>query len=282
MERNTHAATLIVVVTLVGVVFAGAETRKELRFNVGKKASLSVTNGYGPISVKPSNGKQIVIVVTTYSDKVEIDQAQRGSRVEVLSHLLPGADADSGRVNYDVAVPPDAAVMLHSTSGGLRIEKLHGDVTVEQSMGDVDVRDFRDAHLHIKTLDGEVVLNNIRDGHVEISSVGGNVVLNSVNGPYLQVNSTSGNIQYDGDFGFAGEYLLMSHTGNIEAVAPAYASIDVTARSVNGQVVNDFTLEPEHVPFMAKAGSAFAGTINKAASRVKLLSFSGKIHLKKR
>jgi hypothetical protein len=47
-------------------------------------------------------------------------------------------------------------------------------------------------------------------------------------------------------------------------------------------VENDFPLEPKHTPFIAKAGSAFAGTVGRAASVVKLLSFSGKIHLKKR
>jgi hypothetical protein len=96
------------------------------------------------------------------------------------------------------------------------------------------------------------------------------------------VNSSSGKIRYDGDFGDNGEYSLTSHTGDIEAMAPAYASIDVTARSVQGQVDNDFPLQPEHTSFPVRAGSAFAGTINKAASSVKLFSFSGKIHLKKK
>jgi DUF4097 and DUF4098 domain-containing protein YvlB len=127
-----------------------------------------------------------------------------------------------------------------------------------------------------------VTLTNIRDGHVEITSVSGEVVLNSVNGPLVQVNSTSGRIRYDGDFGSGGEYSLTSHSGDIEASAPADASIDVTARSVRGKVENDFLLQPKHTPFAIKAGSAFAGTMGKAASSVNLLSFSGKIHLKKR
>jgi hypothetical protein len=98
----------------------------------------------------------------------------------------------------------------------------------------------------------------------------------------VQVNSTSGKIRYDGDFGNGGEYYLASHTGEIEASAPNDASIDVTARSVRGKVENDFSLEPKHTPFVIRAGSAFAGTMNKAASSVRLFSFSGKIHLKKR
>ena len=67
-------------------------------------------------------------------------------------------------------------------------------------------------------------------------------LMNSVNGPLVLVNSNSGKIHYDGEFGGGGEYTLTSHTGDIEAMAPSYASIDVTARSEQGKVENDFQL----------------------------------------
>jgi hypothetical protein len=126
-----------------------------------------------------------------------------------------------------------------------------------------------------------VSLTNVH-GHVEVVSMGGDVLMNGVNGPLVQVNSNSGRIHYDGDFGSAGEYEFTSHTGNIEALAPAYASIDVLARSTTGPVQSDFSLEPKHAPFATKVGSAFSGTLGMAASSVRLFSFSGKIHLKKR
>jgi hypothetical protein len=99
----------------------------------------------------------------------------------------------------------------------------------------------------------------------------------------VRVNSSSGDIRYDGDFAFGGEYSLISHTGNIEATAPTYASIEVTARSVKGQVENEFPLQPKgHTSFPMDTVRNLVGTAGKAASSVKLLSFSGKIHLKKR
>ena len=84
----------------------------------------------------------------------------------------------------------------------------------------MEVRDISNAHVHVRTLNGSVTLTNIRNGHVEVTSVGGDVVLNSVNGPLVQVNSTSGKIHYEGDFGNSGEYMLTSHSGDIEASAP--------------------------------------------------------------
>jgi len=134
-------------------------------------------------------------------------------------------------------------------------------------------------------LNGPVTLTNVQDGHVEVDSLSGNVTLKSVNGPLVQVISTSGEISYVGDFGDHGEYRLTSHSGNIEAIVPDTISADVSARSVKGEVHDDVHLQPkEHPSFVLKEGSAFWGTMGRAAvsSTVVLRSFSGKIHLRKR
>ncbi|MGH9528828.1 MAG: DUF4097 family beta strand repeat-containing protein [Terriglobales bacterium] len=275
-------AKLVGIVVLAGAVFAGAETRQQLHFKVGRKPSVSINNQYGPISVKAGARGEVVITAVLHSDKVEVDQSHRGNRVDIISHLLAGADQSTGQVDYEVLVPTDADVTLTSMTGPLHAEKLHGDVIMEGNTATVDVRDVSDGHVHVKTLNGPVTLTDIRDGHVEITSLGGDVVLTSVDGPLVEVNSSSGKISYNGNFGSGGEYSLTSHTGDIEATAPSYASIDVTARSEQGQVENDFQLQPKHTSFPIRAGSAFAGTVGKAASSVKLFSFSGKIHLKKR
>src|SRR5215472_1541022 len=272
----------------IGVMLAGslaAESRKEYRFNVGAKAGISVNNPYGSVSVKPSTGNTVVVNATLASDKVEIDNSVVGNRVELQSHLLPGSDAQSGRVDYEILVPADASITLHSSTGTLHAEKLHGDMTLEGAAANVDLRDISDAHVHVKTLNGPVFLTNVQDGHVEVDSLSGNVTLKSVNGPLVQVISTSGTISYVGDFGDHGEYRLTSHSGDIEAVVPDNTSADVNARTVRGEVHDDIPLQPkQHPSFVLKEGSAFWGTMGRAAasSTVVLRSFSGKIHLRKR
>jgi DUF4097 and DUF4098 domain-containing protein YvlB len=284
MERRQRAAKLAALMLIAGVAaVAASETRKEYRFTVGPQASVSINNQYGPISVKPGSGNLVVVRVLLRSDKVEVDRNQSGNRVDILSHLFPGATAETGKVDYEVLVPSDANVTLHSTTGPLGAEKLQGDVSVEGATATVDVRDISNAHVHIKTLNGPVTLTRVHDGHVEITSVSGDVVMDEVSGPVVQVNSSSGKIRYQGDFGGGGEYSFTSHTGDIDASAPTNASIDVTARSVKGQVDNDFPLLPKgHISFPIDKARSLVGTAGKAASSVKLLSFSGKIHLKKR
>lgn len=264
---------------------ATAETHKELRFTVAPKAALSVNNPYGSISVRPSSGAVVVVNATLSSDKVEVDNNFAGNRVELRSHLLPGADSQSGRVDYEIQVPPDTTLALHSSYGTLHAEKLHGDVTLEGAGANVDVRDISDAHIHVKTLNGPVTLTNVQDGHVEVDSLSGNVTLNGVDGPLVQVISTSGGINYVGDFGDHGEYRLTSHSGDIDAIVPDTTSADVSARSVRGEVHDDIHLQPkQHTSFVLKEGSAFWGTMGRAAvsSTVVLRSFNGKIHLRKR
>ena len=283
MQRSLYATELTVVVLISLATLVVAETKKEYRFEVGPKAKVSIVNQFGAVSVKPSTGNYVLVNATIYSDRVEVDHAQSGSRVDVQSHLLSGATPDNSRVDYEVLVPADASIDMESTTGPLHAERLHGDVEAEGANATIDVRDITGSHVHVKTMAGPITLTNIRDGHVEIDSVSGDVTLTSVTGPLVRVSSTSGKIQYDGDFGYAGEYRFNSHSGNIDATIPEDASVDVKAQSVRGQVQSDLRLQPKvHTSFLVKEGSSFAGTINKAASSVWLRTFSGKIHLKKR
>jgi len=188
-------------------------------------------------------------------------------------------------VDYEILVPPDTNLALHSSSGTLKAEKIHGDVTLEGAAAIVELRDISDSHVHVKTLNGPVTLTNVQSGYVEVDSLSGNVTLNGVDGPLVQVISTSGGISYLGDFGNHGEYRLTSHSGNIDAIVPESTSADVSARSVRGEVHDDIPLQPkQHTSFVLKEGSAFWGTMGRAAvsSTVVLRSFNGKIHLRKR
>ena len=278
LQRNIKP---VIVLALVSTLAHG-ESRKEFRYTVARAATLSIINQYGPISVKNVVGNQIIVVAILRSDKVEIDQGQSQNRVDVHSHLLPGATADTGQVDYNVQVPAGVSVILRSANGKLRAEGLRGDVSLESPTAAIEVVDINRSHVRVKTMTGTVRLTNIRDAHVEVTSVSGDVVLSAVNGPQVRVNESSGRINYDGDFGYGGEYRFSSNSGDIEASAPESASMDVEAHSEKGKVLNDFQMEPKHTSFIVKAGSAFAGTMNKAASSVRLFSISGKIHLKKR
>jgi DUF4097 and DUF4098 domain-containing protein YvlB len=282
MHTHRSAAQFVIVLALAGIAYAAGGVRKDLHFKVGKHPMITIDNPYGSVVVRAGASHEVVVTAILHSDKVEVEHNQSHSRIELVSHLLSGADQNSGIVEYEVQVPAEANLTLHSDNGRIHAEKLRGDLAMEGSNASMEVLDCAGGHVHVKTLNGPVSLTNVRGGHVEVMSMGGNVVLIGVSGPLVNVNSNSGKIQYTGDFGGEGEYDFTSHTGDIEAIAPAYASIDVFARSSQGRVDSDFSLEPKHSSLYNRGGSALIGTMNKAASAVKLVSFSGKIHLKKR
>jgi DUF4097 and DUF4098 domain-containing protein YvlB len=282
MEYVGRSAQIALVVVVTFASLAVAETKKEFRYTVGPNSTITVLNQFGAVSVKPAAGNQVLVTATLASDKVEVDQGQSANRINITSHLLAGSDPQNARVDYEVLVPADASVTLHSSTGPIRAERLHGDVVVEGASAPVDVTDVANAHVHVKTLDGKINASNVRDSHVEISSVSGDIILKGVNSHLLQVSSTKGNISYDGDFGSGGEYSLMSHTGNIEATVPPGASFKITARTVKGKVDNELPFQPEQHASFAPSSTAFAGTMGKAASSVVLRTFKGQIHLKKR
>ena len=288
MQSSQQAAKVTLVGLVVLAAVASAETKKELRFTLGPKSTIAIVNQYGGISVKPSTtGNTVVVIATLASDKVDVQSSQGPNRVDLASHLLPGATDVTGRVDYEVTVPADSSVILQSATGPLHAEKLHGDIELEGVAAPVDVRDVWDSHVHIKTMNGPVTVTNVRDGHVEIDSVSGNITLNSVSGPEVRVSSTSGQIIYDGDFGYPGEYRLTSHSGNIEATFPQTTVAEIRAQSYQGKVQDDAHLQPKkHPNFSVAEGKSFVGTtlntINQAAASVWLRTFSGRIHLKKR
>jgi len=282
-QTNLRQATVVTLVLVTCLASAAlAETKKEYRFTVGANANISVDTQYGAISVRPGSGNQVVVMATLKSDNVEVDQQQNGNRIEIASHLLQGADQQTGQVDYELLIPPDATLNLRSSTGPLSAERLQGDLTLEGTDAVVNVRNVENGHVHVRTMRGPITLTDVRNGHVEIASISGDIHLKSVTGPLVQANSGSGKIFYDGDFSSGGNYRFTTHTGDIEAVAPADVSAGFRAHSVLGRVQHDFPLQPRHSRFSEEVGRSFIGTTGQASSEVVLRSFSGKIRLKQR
>ncbi|MDP9269194.1 MAG: DUF4097 domain-containing protein [Acidobacteriota bacterium] len=284
--RHTAALILLLTVVLLTSAALAADNRKESKYNVGQGAIVTIANANGPITVKSGGGRQVLIVTTTHSDKVEVDAAQSGNRIESRAHSTQRISGDEGRVDYEVTVPADVDVTIRGGSGAIHVERLRSDIQLESDSGNVDVRDAGNGHVHVRTVTGPVTLTNISNGHIEITTVSGDIALKSVTGPHLNVNAGKGNTSYDGDFGSGGDYVITSNSGNIDVRVPANASIALKARSINGSVENDLPLQASAM-HMNLGGSpadskrTLMGTSNSGSSSVELRSFSGKIRVKK-
>jgi hypothetical protein len=275
--RNViEVQTGVVIVISLLALSAAAQDKKEFTYGVGPKAVVSITNNYGPITVKPSGSRQVLVEVISHSDTVSLVNEQHEDRLELRS---ASTRSGTNQVDYVVMVPADAFVSLRSSDGTLRAQGLRGDVILEAASASVEVTDISDAHLHVKTLTGPITLTDIRNSHLDIHSVSGDVKMRNVTGPSIEVNSGSGKISYDGDPGRMGEYLLTSHSGDLNISIPANAWVNIKARSVQGQSDPDF---PVANSFASGGGGNLLlkpGMIT--GSRFELRSFRGKIHLKR-
>ena len=277
--RNmVEVPTGIVLVISLLALSAGAQDndKKEFTYTVGPRAVVSITNNYGPITVRPSPNRQVVVETVTHSDAVSLVNEQHGDRIELRSM---SARQGANLVDYTVLVPVDAFVSLRSSDGTIRAQGLRGDVILEAAAGSVEVTDIRDAHLHVRTLTGPISLTDIRGSHLDIHSVSGNVSLRNVTGPSVEVNSGSGLISYEGDPGPVGEYLLTSHSGDLDVSIPASALVDIKARSIKGQADPDFPIANGFSA--ARTGNLLLKPGTITGSRFELRSFRGKIHLKR-
>lgn len=259
-----------------------AQQKKELRYSVQAGAILAVTNDTGSIMVRPASGNQIIVSAAPMSTKVEVDGAQAGNRVDIRSHALQKTTGDEGRVDYYVQVPSGTAIILHNGNGALRVQNASGDVSIDANGGSVEVSESSSVNVRVRTMGASVIVSGVRKAHVEVSSVSGELTLHNVSGPQVTAETTGGPIHFIGDCAGGGDYSLSSHTGNIEVILPANASVDVSARSVNGTVEDGFQLQPDSHPTMPiTAGKSFAGRANSGAASLRARTFSGKITVKK-
>ena len=267
---------LMAVSLLLLSVMVFAQEKKKFRYTVGPQTVISITNNYGPITIKPSGNRQVVVTTVSYSDTVSFENEQHGNRIEL--HSISTRHGN-GLADYIVLVPDDALVSLRSSDGTLHAQGLRGDVILQAETATVDVSDISDAHLHVKTLSGPINLADIRNSHLDVQSVSGDVNIHNVTGSSAEVNSGRGRINYDGDPGPAGEYQLTSHSGDLEISIPASASVEIKSHSRNGESNEDIP-KYDGTPAMS-SGSRFLKPRITNASRFVLRSFKGKIHVKR-
>lgn len=283
--RMMKVSTTAAAVGLAAVLCAG-QTHKETSMEIAPGGTVNIVNHGGSVQLKSGTGKQVVIAYTTHSPQVEVDETSTADRrrIEIRTHVLPEQKpaTEESKVDYEITVPAGISVSVNTSTAPITVEGLRGDLSLSSDTGQMTVRNVTRSHLRVRGVAAPVSLNNVSIGHIDIAANSGAVELVDVSGPKVSVATTSGNIEYKGDCSGVGDYLMTTHSGNIELMLPQTASVDLTARSVSGTVENDFPLQKKtHTSFVPKAGSSFSGTSNSGSSSVELQSFSGRIRVKK-
>jgi hypothetical protein len=159
---------LVVLWVLVSVPGGAQVKKKEVRFTVGQKPLISITNNYGPITIKPSGTNQVIVTTVSYSDEVSFVNEQHGSRIELRAE---SKRAGRDLAEYSVLAPSASTVILQSLDGALYAQGLQGDAVLEGATATAEVSDAADAHIHINTLSGSARLTSCRISFADLRHI---------------------------------------------------------------------------------------------------------------
>jgi len=173
---------------------------------VPPNARISIRNGHGDVSVRPSDegeirvsGKKIVNAWTD-SDAERIAQKAKGQIVENgggYEIVTPGFETASSRVavNLDVLVPKRAGLTVRDEKGDVTVSDMAASVSVTSLNGDIEVRDTA-GDVNIDMRRGDVKVSDTK-GDVKISGKGGEVNVVSAGGGLTREGEFYGPIRAD-------------------------------------------------------------------------------------
>jgi hypothetical protein len=162
-------------------------------------ARISIRNGRGDISVRPSDDSQIRISGKKISrawnegdaqkaaEKVGVEIVQNGDGYEVRPTGISVSDSRIS-LDLDVAVPKKAAVTIRNEKGTITVADMAKPVNVTNGTGDVEVRDA-----------GGDVSIDVRKGDIKVSDTKGNVKI-AGHGGEISVSGATGGLTIDGEF----------------------------------------------------------------------------------
>lgn len=263
-----------------------ADSTHQTKLTIAPGGVVNVVNNAGSVTLHQGNGHQILISSTTHSDKIEVDASSTpdGKRVDIHVHVLPQQKptSEEAKADCDITVPAGVLVNVSTATAPITADKITADLSLSSDTGRITLHNLSNTHADVRSVNGPVEISSVNGAYLEITSSSGAVQLTNVTGQRVRVGTASGNITYQGDFAGGGSYSLTTHNGEIDVAMPETASVDLTARSINGSVENDFPLQTKsHMTFVPTQGRSFAGTSNSGSSSVDLESFSGKIRVKK-
>ena len=252
-------------------ILASAQEVGQVSYKMGRKAVVSITNLYGPITVKPSDEKEVRVTYTSHASSVTFDDQRHGNRVSLVSlsdHL------GDNLAEYSVLVPRNAFLSLFA-GGPIHVEGLTGDITIQTVSHPIEIKNLDGAYIHVKALDSPITLVAVHNSHAYIQSINGSIDISDTSGSCVEANSTGGRITYEGDPGRDGDYHLSSHSGDVDVSIPANAFVEIQTNGQSGQNPDESATQT------TRGDSLFLRPASVSRAHFDLRSFTGRVRLRR-
>jgi hypothetical protein len=199
---------------------------------------------------------QIRIEVTPDSSGLRVDtrMPKRSESGGGFLDGLLGNDVSYG-VTYTVHVPRQAAVDIENSNGGIELTGTQGAA-------------------HVRTSNGGITLREVR-GDMELKSSNGSLkVVHSAGA--LTARTSNGAIQAElTDLPRDADLTLETTNGGVTLKLPRDARLSIDAKTSNGGVSTDFTLDGGEKP----GRHSLVGDVNGGGSRLSIRTSNGGIHI---
>ncbi|HKT45938.1 MAG TPA: DUF4097 family beta strand repeat-containing protein [Candidatus Acidoferrales bacterium] len=242
--------------------------------------------GNGRIEVKSWKNQEVVVSATQTSNKVSVESAQVGDRIDVTSTLVDAsAQGPDAEADLQLTVPEETELQLKTQTGLIYVEQVTGDMKLESYAGDVHLKEVS-GYIIVRTTGGSLVCTQCA-GKLDFESISGNAQILQPSLNALNLRTTTGNILFDGDFVRTGLYSMKSGRGLVEVRFSGNDSFYLNAQTATGTVDNQaaayLKVDPNVVRHMAsKFAKGLFGTVGQGLAKVELSSYSGTIRILKR
>ncbi|HEY4010412.1 MAG TPA: DUF4097 family beta strand repeat-containing protein [Acidobacteriaceae bacterium] len=241
--RSVRPLLLTAVVGVASVALADNTFDRTL--TVSAQPDLYVTTGSGNIHIIPGSGTQIHIIghvhagwsafgdvnsrVQRIIDNPPITQSGNTVRIgEVNDHSL----FNNISIDYDINVPEDVALNLHSGSGDVEINQVGRFLSASSGSGNVRAHGVH-GPAELDSGSGDLELEETGAGDVKAKTGSGNIQVRGMNGS-LTARSGSGDITADGQLQGGG--MITTGSGDVKLRLASNSRFTLEAATGSGDI----------------------------------------------
>ena len=240
---NFRPLLLTAVLSLTTVALADSTFDKTV--NVSAQPDLYVSTGSGNIHIAAGSGGQIHIVGHVHAGWSSFGDVnsriqhiienppivQNGNTVrvgEVTDHSL----FNNISIDYDITVPADAALNLHSGSGNVEADNVGRFVSAASGSGNVRVRGSH-GPVDVESGSGELLVDDAAAGDIKAKTGSGNIHVNGFNGGFM-ARTGSGDIEATGHLANGGT--ISTGSGDVRLHLTPDSRFTVEAATGSGDI----------------------------------------------
>lgn len=185
-----------------------ADSTFDRTLNVSPQSDLYVSTGSGNIHVIPGSGNQIHIIGHVHagwsafgdvSSRIQhiVDNppiTQAGNSVKIGE--FGGSIFNNISIDYDISVPNDVAMNLHSGSGDIQVDHVGRFLSASSGSGNVRAHGLHGS-TELDSGSGDIELEEDAPGDVKAKTGSGNIQVHGFNGAFI-AKTGSGDITADG------------------------------------------------------------------------------------